>query len=147
MLAITRQSGTQPQEFHDHRDGALHVLHVDVVVGRMLHARADPDHAHLDSMVVVDYGATRRINLLLSAGSLPFGAPPFDRIQDTDCAPAPEAGLNRHLDEIAAMAENAAPPTFDNTLAALERSGQLLTRVELIVNGLPALEDVQSPGR
>ena len=90
-----------------------------------------------------------RPNPLLTPSPLPFGAPPFDRIQDADFKPAFEAGMKQQLDEVAAIAGSAEPPTFDNTLVALERSGQLLTRVSLIFNGLssantnPALQALQ----
>jgi peptidyl-dipeptidase Dcp len=77
-----------------------------------------------------------RTNPLLSPSRLPFGAPAFDRIQDGDFAPAFEAGMKTHVDEVAAIAANPAAPTFDNTLVALEKSGQLLTRVALVFNGL-----------
>jgi peptidyl-dipeptidase Dcp len=80
--------------------------------------------------------AGARSNPLMSQSALPFGAPPFDKIQDGDFKPAFEAGMKAQLDEIAAIANNPAPPMFDNTLVALEKSGQLLTRVGLIFNGL-----------
>lgn len=61
--------------------------------------------------------------------TLPFGAPPFDRIKDSDYQPALEAGMAQQLREIDAIAHNPAPPTFANSLVALEKSGQLLNRV------------------
>ena len=60
--------------------------------------------------------------------SLPFEFPPFDKIHDADYAPAIEAGMRVQLKEVAAIAHNPKPPTFDNTIVALERSGQLLDR-------------------
>ena len=90
-----------------------------------------------------------RANPLLAKSPLPFEAPPFDRIQDGDFAPAFEAGMKRQLEEIAAIAESPAAPTFENTLVALEKSGQLLERVSLVFNGLtsantnPALQKTQ----
>jgi len=60
--------------------------------------------------------------------TLPFQAPPFDKIKDSDYQPAIDAGMARQIIEVEAIADNPAPPTFDNTLAALERSGQLLNR-------------------
>jgi peptidyl-dipeptidase Dcp len=60
---------------------------------------------------------------------LPFQAPPFDRIHDSDYLPAIEAGMKAHLAEIQAIAENPAAPTFENTLVAMERSGAELNRV------------------
>ncbi len=77
-----------------------------------------------------------RPNPFMSPSPLPFGAPPFDRITDGDFKPAFEAGMKAQITEIAAIADNPAPPTFDNTLVALEKSGQLLTRVGLVFNGL-----------
>jgi peptidyl-dipeptidase Dcp len=77
-----------------------------------------------------------RTNPLLSPSPLPFGAPPFDKIKDADFKPAFEAGMKAQIAEVAAIANSAAPPTFDNTLVALEKSGQTLTRVELVFNGL-----------
>ncbi|RPJ73754.1 MAG: dipeptidyl carboxypeptidase II, partial [Acidobacteria bacterium] len=80
--------------------------------------------------------AAVRANPLLTPSPLPFGAPPFDKIQDADFRPAFDAAIKQQLDEVAAIANNPEPPAFDNTLVALERSGQLLTRVNLTFNGL-----------
>ena len=80
--------------------------------------------------------AAARVNPFLSASPLPFGAPPFDKIQDRDFRPAFEAGMKAQLDEVAAIAGSSEPATFENTLVALERSGQLLNRVGLVFNGL-----------
>ncbi len=60
---------------------------------------------------------------------LPFEMPPFGRIRDADYAPAFEAGMREQLKEVAAIAHNAQPPTFENTIVALERSGRVLDRV------------------
>ena len=60
---------------------------------------------------------------------LPFGAPPLDRIRDEDFAPAIEEGMRRQLREVEEIAGRGDAPTFENTLVALERSGELLTRV------------------
>jgi peptidyl-dipeptidase Dcp len=90
-----------------------------------------------------------RTNPLLTASALPFGVPPFEKIQDGDFAPAFEAGMKSQLEEVSAIAGNPAAPTFENTLVALEKSGQLLGRVSLVFNGLtsantnPALQQVQ----
>ena len=61
---------------------------------------------------------------------LPFQAPPFDKIKDSDYQPAMEAGMAQELKEIETIANNPAPPTFENTLVAMEKSGQLLARVQ-----------------
>ncbi|MDD3797888.1 MAG: M3 family metallopeptidase [Novosphingobium sp.] len=60
--------------------------------------------------------------------ALPFHAPDFAHITDADYQPAIEAGMAAQQAEVAAIADNPEPPTFDNTLAALERSGQELNR-------------------
>jgi peptidyl-dipeptidase Dcp len=68
-------------------------------------------------------------NPFFTKSTLQFQAPPFDRFKDSDYAPALEEGMKRQLVEIDAIANNAEPPTFANTIEALERSGELLTRV------------------
>lgn len=61
--------------------------------------------------------------------TLPFQLPPFDRIHDTDYLPAFEAGMRAQRDEVTQIAQARNAPTFENTLVALERSGELLERV------------------
>ena len=68
-------------------------------------------------------------NPFYAPSTLPFQAPPFDKIHDGDYQPAIEAGMAQQLTEIRAIADNPAPPTFENTLVALEQSGRLLDRV------------------
>ena len=75
-------------------------------------------------------------NPLAADSTLPYAAPPFDRIKDTDFAPAIEAGIAEEQAEIDAIAGNTAPPTFDNTIAAMERGGQLLNRAEDLFQSL-----------
>src|SRR2546428_10483769 len=67
-------------------------------------------------------------NPFAKASALPYQAPPFDRIKEGDYAPAIEEGMKRQIAEIEAIADNPEPPTFANTLEAMERSGELLTR-------------------
>jgi len=71
-------------------------------------------------------------NPLLAASPLPFQAPPFDRIQDAHYQPAIEEGMRQHLAEVRQIADNPEPPSFANTIEALERSGDLLTRATAI---------------
>ena len=75
-------------------------------------------------------------NPLLSASTLPFQAPPFDKIKDADYLPAFEEGMKQHLAEIRKIADNAEPATFANTIEAMERSGETLNRVQRIFFGL-----------
>jgi peptidyl-dipeptidase Dcp len=73
------------------------------------------------------------------AGSLtaewrgPFGGvPPFDRVEVAQFGPAFDVAMASYRAEINAIAQNPAPPTFDNTLAALERAGRMLDRVQSV---------------
>lgn len=75
-------------------------------------------------------------NPLLTASTLPFQAPPFDKIQDADYLPAFEEGMRQHLADIRKIADNPEAPTFDNTIEAMERGGETLTRVSRIFFGL-----------
>lgn len=68
-------------------------------------------------------------NPFAAPSTLPFGLPPFDRIRPEHYLPAFTAGMAEHLAEVRAVARNPEPPTFVNTLEALERAGQLLGRV------------------
>jgi peptidyl-dipeptidase Dcp len=61
--------------------------------------------------------------------TLPFHYPAFDQIKDEHFLPAYAAGMREQLREIDGIANNPKPPTFDNTIVAMERSGQLLNRV------------------
>ncbi|BFO10238.1 peptidyl-dipeptidase Dcp [Serratia rubidaea] len=60
---------------------------------------------------------------------LPYQAPPFDRIKESDYAPAIDEGIKQKLAEVEKIANNPAKADFDNTLVALEKTGALLTRV------------------
>ncbi len=71
-------------------------------------------------------------NPFASKSPLLYGAPPFDRIRDSDYLPAFEEGMRRQRAEIDAIADNPEPPTFENTIVAMERSGELLTRVSKV---------------
>ena len=73
-----------------------------------------------------------RENPFFRASTLLYEAPPFDRILDSDYQPALEEGMKQNLAEVTAIADQAAPPTFDNTIVAMERSGPLLTRVSAV---------------
>jgi len=70
-------------------------------------------------------------NPFAQPSTLPYEAPPFDRITDADYQPAIEAGITDSLAEVRRIADNPAPPTFDNTIVAMERQGQMLSRAQL----------------
>jgi peptidyl-dipeptidase Dcp len=77
-------------------------------------------------------------NPLLEAWSTPFGLPPFDAICTEDYAPAFKQAMTDHLAEITAIADNPEPPSFANTIEALERSGRSLRRVCGVFDNLTA---------
>lgn len=76
--------------------------------------------------------------------SNPFAAPSplelhyprFDQIKDSDYAPAFDRGMDEQRREFEAIANNSAAPTFDNTILAMERSGQLLSRAQYVFGNL-----------
>jgi len=68
-------------------------------------------------------------NPFYAASTLPFQAPPFDRIKDADYQSAIEEGMRQHLAEIEKIANDPAAPTFENTYVAMEKSGAMLHRV------------------
>lgn len=71
-------------------------------------------------------------NPLLSAWQTPFETPPFDRILPEHFLPAFDKAFADHTAEIEAIKNDPAEPTFDNTIAALERSGKLLSKVSAV---------------
>src|SRR5690606_39255373 len=60
--------------------------------------------------------------------TLDLNYPQFDRIKDSDFGPAFDAGMAQQLKEIDAIANDPAAPTFQNTIVAMEKSGQVLSR-------------------
>jgi peptidyl-dipeptidase Dcp len=94
-----------------------------------------------------DFGPS---NPFYAPSKLPFNAPPFDRIQDRDYQPAIEAGMAQQLVEINRIADDPAPPSFENTFVAMERSGRLLDRAWAAFNCVseantnPVLQDAKT---
>src|SRR6478609_8638980 len=80
----------------------------------------------------------------------PFELPPFDEIGEEHFAPAFDAGMAEHRAEVDAIIGNPEPPTFDNTIVALERAGQLLSRTSIVffnltgTNSTPTLRAIES---
>ena len=82
--------------------------------------------------VTRDTGRVSTDDPLLAPSTLPFGAPRFDRVAIDRFEPAFEEAMRLHLAEIHAIGEQKAQPTFENTIVAMERSGQLLNRVSTV---------------
>ncbi|OZM73095.1 peptidase M3 [Amycolatopsis antarctica] len=89
-------------------------------------------------------------NPLAVPSELPYELPPFDRIADEHYLPAFEAGIEEQSAEVRTIADSAEPPTFENTIVALERSGRLLERTSSTFfnltssNVTPVLRQVQA---
>ncbi|SFM76395.1 M3 family metallopeptidase [Rugamonas rubra] len=75
-------------------------------------------------------------NPFAKASTLPFQFPAFDRIKNEDYAPAYAEGMRQQAAEVEAIANNPKAATFDNTIVAMERSGQLLGRVGSVFGNL-----------
>ncbi|MEP5610873.1 MAG: M3 family metallopeptidase [Cyclobacteriaceae bacterium] len=62
----------------------------------------------------------------------PYGVPPFDQIKDEHYMQAFEDGMAQQMEEVEAIANNTATPTFENTIEAFEKSGELLSKVRQV---------------
>ncbi len=76
--------------------------------------------------------AAEQANPFFAESTLSLHYPQFDKIKDSDFAPAFDAGMAQQLKEVEAIANNKAKPTFDNTLIALEKSGEVLDRATTV---------------
>lgn len=90
-------------------------------------APTDTAHAH---------HADHAMNPFFQQSPLPYQYPQFDKVKDTDFAPAFDRGMAEQANEIRAIADSRKAPTFDNTILAMERSGQLLTRAAIAFGNL-----------
>jgi peptidyl-dipeptidase Dcp len=79
-------------------------------------------------------------NPFLSEWRTPFGVPPFDQIRTEHFRPAIEEGIEQHDREVEAIAKCAAPPTFENTIEALDASGRLLEKAGSVFSNLTSAE-------
>lgn len=76
--------------------------------------------------------SAQQANPFFAESPLPLHYPQFDKIKDADFAPAFDAGMAQQLQEVEAIANNPAAPTFENTLVALENSGAVLDRATTV---------------
>ncbi|CAM5254530.1 Dipeptidyl carboxypeptidase II OS=Rhodanobacter lindaniclasticus OX=75310 GN=B1991_11930 PE=3 SV=1 [Rhodanobacter lindaniclasticus] len=112
-------------------------------------ADASPAPASTASALATAPADAMTSNPFFQASTLPFQAPPFDKITDADYQPAIEEGMKRQLAEVQKIADNPEPATFENTYVALEKTGVMLNRVMAVFNGVtaantnPTLQKVQ----
>ena len=103
-------------------------LTIMIVTGTIAISSTNPALA-----AAADFGPS---NPFFSPSTLPFHAPPFDKIKNEDFQPAIEAGMAAQQAEVQAIADNSSPPTFDNTIVAMEKTGLLLDRVMTVFDGI-----------
>ena len=77
-------------------------------------------------------GAKQVNNPLMQKFETPFQVPPFDKIKLADYKLAFEEGMKQHKAEIEAIVNNPEEPTFENTIVALDKAGELLNRTSAI---------------
>src|SRR5476649_2278181 len=94
------------------------------------------------------------VNPFFERSPLIYQAPQFDKYKESDYAPAIAEGIKQKLAEVDKIANDTAPPTFENTYVALEKSGSLLTRVMNVFgaitgantsDGLQKIDEEMSP--
>ncbi|MDR0218193.1 MAG: peptidyl-dipeptidase Dcp [Enterobacteriaceae bacterium] len=128
------------------------VLAIGLALGTQ--AQATENKPGSDHTNVLSEQTSQHKNPFFSQSTLPFQAPPFDKIKETDYAPALAAGIQQKLKDVEKIANNPAKPNFKNTFVALEKSGVLLTRVMNVfgamtssntTDGLQKLDEEISP--
>ena len=81
------------------------------------------------ALFVAMTACNNRVNPFLTEWDTPYGIPPFDKILPADYIPAVQAGIDQQNAEIDAITANPDAPTFENTIAPLELSGEILSKV------------------
>ena len=81
------------------------------------------------ALFVAMTACNNHVNPFLTEWDTPYGIPPFDKIQPADYIPAVQAGIDQQNAEIDAITANPDAPTFENTIAPLELSGEILSKV------------------
>jgi len=82
--------------------------------------------------ILISSCSTTDQNPFFSEWKTPFQTPPFQKIKEEHYMPAFEEGMKQQQQEIAAIVRNSDPPSFENTIEAMEKSGTLLTKVSLV---------------
>src|SRR5690606_16332113 len=108
----------------DEEDPMKHPLAAALAVALAVAAPAYAQDAPMSETAT----ATAPAGPFAAPSPLPLHYPQFDKIKDSDFAPAFDRGMAEQLAEVRAIADNPEPATFDNTIIALEKSGQLLDR-------------------
>ncbi|MBP5382179.1 MAG: peptidase M3, partial [Bacteroidales bacterium] len=83
--------------------------------------------------VVFTMAGCNKSNVFLQEWDTPYGIPPFDKIKIADYMPAIKAGIEQQNAEIQAIIDNQEAPSFENTIAAMDRSGAILEKVSNVL--------------
>ena len=83
--------------------------------------------------VIVAMTGCEKKNVFFEEWNTPYGIPPFDKIAVADYMPAIKAGMEQQKAEIQAIIDNPDAPTFENTIAAYDASGALLSKVSAVL--------------
>ena len=127
---------------------------LSLVPAAILAGACAPQTAPTAQPAPVTLPATIGSNPFFVESSLPYHAPRFDLIKNEDYQVALEEGMKQQLAEIAAIAKQTTPPTFENTIVAMEKAGALLTRVSKTFSGvvgantndtLQKIQDTEAP--
>ena len=104
-------------------------------------AATAPLHAQPQAQPAVsDQSPQAQSNPFFAESPLPLHYPQFDRIRDSDFAPAFDRGMAEQKQEFEAIADSKDAPTFDNTILAMERSGQVLSRASYVFGNLTSAD-------
>ena len=106
-------------------------LSASVLAVALVSAAPAADNAAAATQAPAATAQPTRANPLMTQSTLFLQAPPFDQIQDSDYEPALDEGMKQQLDEVQKIADNPDAPTFENTIVAMEKTGQLLARAGL----------------
>jgi peptidyl-dipeptidase Dcp len=126
-ITIEHSHMTNLTRFNASKIALLFLITLIVAVAIAIHS-LNPAFA-----ATTDFGPS---NPFFAPSTLPFHAPPFDKLKNEDFQPAIEAGMAQQEAEVKLIADNPDAPTFDNTMVAMEKSGQLLDRVLAAFHGV-----------
>lgn len=110
----------------------MHRLNFVLIHAFLLLVACGGDKTPETAMTSTETATADADNPFFTESTLPYGMPRFDLIEDEHFAPALERGMAEQMTEILAIAENPEPATFENTIVAMERSGQLLIRTQRV---------------
>jgi peptidyl-dipeptidase Dcp len=95
-----------------------------------------PGDAGVAKAPAAPVATSEAVNPFFADSPLPLHYPQFDKIKDSDFAPAFDRGMAEQIREVEAIANSAEAPTFDNTIVAMEKGGRILERATRVFYNL-----------